>query len=57
MLCAVASVLNGTDAWQTVIAAKAHCPELQNDFLIILGDGNVNEQSRCHYTPYIYNFT
>ena len=56
LLDGVASVLNGTDAWKTVIAAKKSCTELQNDLLIILGDSNVQESGRCRYTPYLYNF-
>lgn len=51
----VADVLNNNiDAWKTVMSANNN---IQSEFLIILGDGNVKDKnSMCYYTPYFYSF-
>lgn len=51
ILAQVADLLeNNIVAWNNIN------PNYPNDFLIILGDGNVRRKDdRCYYTPYMYN--
>lgn len=51
ILAQVADLLeNNIVAWNNIN------PNYPNDFLIILGDGNVRRNDdRCYYTPYMYN--
>lgn len=42
-----------TDVLLQDVRAWQNMPE-GNEFLIILGDANVRENDRCHYTPYLY---